>query len=209
MCNLKINVFLFVVGSFIFSAGCGWAQDGSGAASGAEVFETRFDVRIKENKISSKEVDRLARGMKRHPVLDYEYDAVGFTLEFRNRGLVELPDLNVEYRFYYEVDQRWRQVQQAGVMQNAGNESKIESEKGSLKVESLGPGDKHKEDVGPFMLEDYRIQQGYYLNNAPEEIDSSAMGLWVRVSYKTSDGTTIVRDFCDPKKLSEKDEISW
>jgi len=207
--KLKVNIFLFVVGGFIFSAGCGWAQNGSGAESDAMVFEKRFDLRIKENKISSKEVDRLAAGMDRHSILDYEYDAVGFTLQFRNKGSIELTDLNVEYRFYYEVDQRWSQVQQAGVMQNAKNESRIESKKGSFKVESLGPGDRHEEEVGPFMLENYRIQQGYYMRNAPEEIESSAMGLWVRVSYKTSDGQTIIRDFCDPKKLSEDDEVSW
>ena len=142
--------------------------------------------------------------------VDYEYDGFMHSLEFRNRGSIELSDLSIQYRCFYEIDKQWRGVQQAGVSQRGKHVSKVEFEKGSFKISSLGAAKKHKKEVGPFVLTSWQLAgDHFFTGDDPEKADSSLLGLWVRVSFTTPDGRNLIRDFCDPKTLSQKKKVNW
>jgi hypothetical protein len=165
-----------------------------------EAFE-RLTVRISERKLSRDECERAGKISGEVGSTDYDYDGFVYSLELRNRGDMELADLGVECRFYYEKNEEWRALNP--------RKNKTQLHKTHLfKIKELLPDGEYETETPPFVLESYDLPSGYYyIGGKAEVVDSRPQGLWVRVTRTTADGCKTYCDFSDPPSLSSK--VSW
>lgn len=210
MCFCKFSATKWVVGVCVLVSSCVLAQEDLTAESESVVFEKLLDLSIRENKLSKKDLRDLVADDDEDEEVEVEYDGFSYVLEFRNKGTVELAGLDVQYRFYYELDQHWRRVQQVGVNQTSEDKTEIKFQDGSFSISSALPVKRLKEEAGPFVVKSWRLSGDHYFSgDTPEEADAKRLGLWVRVSYKTPDGMTLTRDFSDPSTLAENGKVIW
>lgn len=161
----------------------------------------RLSLRIRQRKLSRDECERAGKISGEMGAADYDYKGFAYTLEYKNRGEIQLTDLNVSCRFYYEREEEWRAMKHR-------KKSEISYETYSHRIPKLSPGGIVKAETSPFVLESYDIPSGmYYIGGKAEVVDSRPKGLWVRVTYTTAEGCRVYRDFCSPSSLSSK--MTW
>lgn len=164
-------------------------------------------LKIKQNSLSSKEIKQLGLDDDGEKI-DIDLDGFTYSLDFRNKSLVDLNDLKVECLFFYEEESAWRAGQTS---YGAGREGRSSIERkcyeDSLDL-SLLAGERYKSETRPFVIKSWVVDSGWYdPGGTPDRKDSDPLGLWVRISYKTSSGQTITRDICEPESLSAR--VSW
>lgn len=200
------NKVIPIIFSCLVIVGLGVAESFSAADQ-----EAAFDalaVKIKEDSLSGKEVKKLGF-IDKDDKTDIDYDGFVYTLEFRNRSSASLNDLEVECRFFYTLDSLWRSVvfNYSGDGKNAREKSEQKYYEDSLSL-SLQPNERYKAETRSFVIESWSLTSGYYFSSGTaDRVDADPDGLWVRVSYKTSSGEMVTRDFCEPESLF--DRVSW
>jgi len=192
-------VVYFAIG-LIFAVPC-MAQDAPTELSPRELFEKKLSLKIKESRLSGKEVKKLGFEDNEEKT-DVDYDGFVYMLEFRNGAEFAFDDLKVECRLFFTEESHWR-THQMGVNSATGSKSKSEQKyyEDSLEM-SLKPMGRYKPETRPFVIQSWALTSGYYFDSgAADEVDSDVDGLWVRVYYTTPDGEKLQRDFCEPKSL--------
>ena len=196
-----ITVIFFALVFSVF----GFAEEFSAAEQ-----EAAFDqltLKIRQNSLNSKDIKKIGMDDDAEK-MDIDFDGFEYVLDFRNRSLVEFADLKVECRFFYEEESLWRAGQTS-----YGNDlkglSKIEQKyyEDSLDV-SLKSGERYKTETQPFVIKSWVLDSGYYFSSGtPDRLDADPIGLWVKISFKTSSGETVARDFYESDSIPSR--ISW
>lgn len=198
-------VVCFATG-LIFAASCP-AQTVSDELSVKDQFENKLSLRIKEQRMRSKELKNLGF-VNDSNKMDVDYDGCIYTIDFLNRAAVALNDLKVECRFFYEEQSVWR----AGPI-SATEDIKYREEEAvkyqedvfELSLESMS---RNKQETPPFIIKSWLLAPGiYFSDGTADKQKSEVLGLWVRIKYKTPDGRTLERDFCEPSSLSSR--VTW
>ncbi len=168
---------------------------------------SELSMRIKRERLSKKECKQLGFEEHEEGRTDVEYDGYRYILEFRNAGDTEFKNLKVSCRCYYVEEHYW----DGGGLGNSKDVKRVENiqhKSDMLKVDSIDPKGRIKEEAGPFVLSSTSLRGGYYYSSGKaDRVTSDLKGLWVRVSYTAADGRTIQRDFCDPQSLSS--DVTW
>lgn len=164
-------------------------------------FAENLDLQISKTKLSSKECAKFGGIKGEKGNTDFEYDGCVYSLEFRNGGDMELRNLTVDCRYYYEMTESWR----ANKRESKTVQKHISH---SFKITSLSSAAGYTAETVPFILESYSLPSGYYYNNGGAEVvESRPKGLWVRVSGTAPDGKKAHVDFCDPPALASR--VTW
>jgi hypothetical protein len=166
-----------------------------------EIFAEKLSLTMEKTKLSSKECQNLGFKEKEEKGTDYEYDGCTYSLELRNNSNVDLQNLIVECRFYYEVTESWRAKKRE-------NTVTIKHMDKSVKIEKLQAQSEHSAEAGPFVLGSRSIPSGYYYDSGGAEVvESKPKGFWVKVFWTTPGGEKLTADFCEPSSLALKN--SW
>lgn len=196
----NILVLLFLSAFCLCGTGAG-VPDQDGRTAVQPEFAEKLDVQISKTKLSSKECAKLGSVKGEKNKTDFQYDGCIYSLEFRNGGDLNLRNLTVECRYYYEITESWR----ANKRQNQTVEKHFAH---SFKIPELLSKAGYTAETAPFILESYSLPSGYYYNNGGAEVvESRPKGLWVRVSGTAPDGKKAYADFCDPPALASR--VTW
>lgn len=174
----------------------------------------KLDLQIEEKKLSKKECEKISGAPKTGSVFGgkeiniyNDYNGRIYSLEFINRGGVDIKNLKVECRFYYVTTKSWRVY---GGFSTA-SKTKIKDQKFeghfdySFNIPVLSPEAGYTTETAPFVLVSSHPPSGYYrMSGGAEVVESRPRGLWVRVFRTAADGSKTHIDFCDPPNLSSK-----
>jgi hypothetical protein len=180
------------------------AQDAPPELSDKDRFEKELSLRIKQQRVKGKELKK--RGLiDDAAVVDIDYDGFVYKLEFRNGSPVSFDDLKVECRFFYSEATSGA----SGPLDSNTNLEdpvmKYQAEEIICSVKSNG---RYKTETRAFIIQSWILPGGYYFNDGtPNRQECDEEGLWVRVTYTTSNGQKLERDFCEPESLSER--VTW
>ena len=189
----------------------------SGLALGDDSEERAFSklsLRIKEERLNGKDCEELgffdktggkmtvtySGGHKSQVSYDNDYEGRRYQLSLRNNEPVDLVEMSIECRFFYIVESVWRTKK---------SDSKEEMKhKDCSFVHTAEASSRGELETEPFVVNSHKAASGvFYRNGDPEVVESKPKGLWVKVTYTTSDGQKLERDFCEPKTLSNR--VSW
>ena len=197
-----IPIVLFMLGAFTVSV--------STAESLEEVAFEKLSVRIKKEKLSSKDCEELGHvdktggkvNLNRGGQMSFKHKFEGcqYQLDLRNNQPINFEQLKIECRFFYTVERSWR-------ARKKRSEEELKYFDWSSSV-SLKASTKDRVTTDPFVMHSSEVASGVYFNNGdPEVVDCSEEGLWVKVTYTTPDGEKEERDFCQPSSLSNR--VTW
>ena len=131
---------------------------------------------------------------------DNEYRGRRYQVSLRNNQPVDLDEMNIECRFFYKVESLWR-------IKKSDSKEEIKHSECSF-IHTVAAGSKDQLETEAFVMNSYEVASGVYFKNGdPEVVESKPCGLWVKVSYTTSDGQKLERDFCEPESLSNR--VTW
>jgi hypothetical protein len=180
------------------------AQDAGDERSLRELFEQELSVRIKRDRVKSKELRK--RGLvDESGAADIDFDGFIYKLDFRNGAPVSFDHLNVECRFFYSKATSGASSPMGG---NTGLRDPVveyQSEEMSCSVKGEG---RYKTKTRAFIIQSWRLPGGYYFEGGrPNRQECDGEGVWVRVTYTLPDGRTLQRDFSEPESLCSR--LSW
>ena len=189
-----------------------FGNDGS-SVSEKDAFE-RLYFRIKEERLSGKDCEEMGfvdqtggeitvtdiDGKKLQMSFDNEFEGLRFEIELRNKENIRLTDIKMESRFFYLEEREWR----------TGRRSREEEMKFidcSLSC-TLASGAREKIKTDAFLMNSYEYPSGVIPGGGrPSVSECKPEGIWIRITYTTSEGQKLEREICDPKSLSE--DITW
>ena len=207
--------FVRLILCLMFAVPC-LAQDALPDDQLVDLFQKRLALRIKAERLSEKDCEELgfvdetggriqvtSTGPERERSsrsFENEYEGRQYLLDFRSTAEVELKDLKIECRFFYTVENTWRVIYRK-------TEEELKYKDCQLSA-SVGAGEKVHLETDPFIMNSWAMPSGVYQSSGePDVVECSPEGLWVRVTYSTSGGKKITRDFYEPKSLSSR--MTW
>jgi hypothetical protein len=164
-----------------------------------------LDVRFKRERISRKECEALGKVYGKRGNTKYDYDGFQYTLTFRNRHEISLTLQEIDCRFVYE--------EKASIKNSYGSVvSRKEITKHTkflIETVELKASNSSKKEIPPFIIESYFLSHGYHYLTAgrPEIVESSPIGLAVRITCEMLCGTPVHRDFYE--KNAVESSFSW
>ncbi len=174
---------------------------------------SKLSVRIKEERLNGKDCEELGffdktggkmnvrRGKNKSQMsFENEYKGRRYQLSLRNNQPVDLTEMTVDCRFFYKVERVWR-------TKKSDSKEEIKYRECSF-VYTAEASSKGQLETKPFVVNSHKAPSGvYYGNGKAEVVKSKPCGLWVKVSYITSEGQKLERDFCEPETLSNR--VVW
>lgn len=152
----------------------------------------------KLDKLNQKEKQRQ-RSSEDGRITDIDFKGRIYHLDLRNNSDIPLNSVKIECRFFYTEELKWRTKKR--------REEKTQKYFSDRLKTSLAPRAKTELETDPFITRSWKIPDGYYYKDgSAESCERKANGCWVKVTYKTPGGETLVRDFCEPKSLLSRAE---
>jgi hypothetical protein len=177
--------------------------------SEAELAFDKLSVGISSEKMTRRECDELgelyAKEKQRQEDnadshTEYHFEGWRYELTLRNSADLPVSGLKMECRLFYTEKRMWR-------TRKSKKETEQKYEACSIET-SLKSNDKVTLMTEPLITAAWDLPSGYYYNNGnAETVEADPDGFWVRITYKTPEGSTRVRDFCEPKTLSSR--VQW
>ena len=197
---MNAKTILTAVFSSVFLLCSAGSPDSAGKPDPAG-FAGDLELQISKTKLSSRECAKLGSAKGEKGNTDFEYDGCVYRLEFSNGGDLELRNLTVECRYYYEMTESWR----ANKRESKTVQKHISH---SFKIAEIPSESGYTAETAPFILESYSLPSGYYYSGGGAEVvESRPKGLWVRVSGTAPDGRKAYVDFQDPPALASR--VTW
>ncbi len=206
----KIHSVLFVV---LFACVALVLGDDSVSRSEEKAF-SKLSLRIKEERLNGRDCEELgfvdktggkmnvsfSGGHESQVSFDNDFEGRRYQLSLRNNEPVDLVEMSVECRFFYLVESVWR-------TKKSDSKEEMKHKECSF-VHTAEASSRGQLETEPFVVNSHKAASGvYYGNGNPEVVESKPKGLWVKVTYTTSEGQKLERDFCEPKTLSNR--VSW
>ncbi len=206
----KIHSVLFVV---LFACVALVLGDDSVSRSEEKAF-SKLSLRIKEERLNGRDCEELgfvdktggkmnvsfSGGHESQVSFDNDFEGRRYQLSLRNNEPVDLVEMSVECRFFYLVESVWR-------TKKSDSKEEMKHKECSF-VHTAEASSRGQLETEPFVVNSHKAASGvYYGNGNPEVVESKPKGLWVKVTYTTSDGQKLERDFCEPETLSNR--VTW
>lgn len=193
---------------FVLSMAIGLTFASDSQESPEEAAFNKLAMKIKSQKLSSKELEKLGFGDEKEDETEIVYEGKVYNLELRSNAEVELSNLQIECRFFYTEERQWFG---GNVSRDKALQRRDESEQKHIAYSlslTMGPRSKEKMKTDPFVVRSHsHPSHFYYKDGSPDVVEAKPDGLWVKVTYKTPAGETLTRDFCEPKSLSSR--VEW
>ncbi len=166
-----------------------------------QAFKKRLYVEFERDKLSGKECEALGKVDERNENTTVEYDGYVYSLELKNRSDLDFENLHIECRLYYEEEKIWR-------TKRSDKQKVVKYYDYSFDIPKLSSRTEINTNTAPFILFSRKLPSGwFYYNDSSDILESTEEGFWMRVSRTSLDGTTIHRDFCEPKSLPSR--VDW
>jgi hypothetical protein len=166
-----------------------WLQD--------QVFMNDRYLRLDVEKRSAgqrKETKEIQSNQNSEDEVKINIDKVVYELTLENKGHTDLVNCTVEYMLFYEKEEFGSNADPA-----------LKYEAGKKMLEELKCGDSANVVTKPAEMTTYKLPPGWvWTNGASTKSRDQVLGLWVKITRKSADGRTLVREYCEPGSLKEK-----
>jgi hypothetical protein len=124
-----------------------------------------------------------------------EYEKNIYRCELKNGSSIPYKDILVEYCMY------WVQEKMAD-----GEEVCLKrTHSARHKIPQIEPRSEVRFQTDPVVLFDQSLLPNYYwVKGGPDQQDSKMKGIWLKVSMTTPGGMTVVREFCEPSDVMNR-----
>jgi len=175
---------------------------------------SKLSLRIKEERLSGRDCEELgfvdktggkmnvsgSDGYKSQMSFDNDFEGRRYQLSLRNNEPVDLVEMSIECRFFYMVESVWR-------TKKSDSKEEMKHKECSF-VHTAEASSRGQLETEPFVVNSHKAASGvYYRNGKAEVVESKPKGLWVKVTYTTTDGQKLERDFCEPETLFNR--VTW
>jgi len=131
---------------------------------------------------------------------EIKYEKVVYEIKLQNKTPADLNSLTAEYQIYYEQEKS---------VPGKNKETVKLQKAGKFDLKKMRTKEVRTLKTEPVVLESYSFNSAeyYYDSGDPENTEGEIEGIWLRITAKTPNGQTAVRDIYEPSSL--KGKYSW